>query len=174
MRLSYADDWNNNYKLAGLTIFRDLGLHITVRSPEQVTDVLAMIGGLDYFIYTFLFVAFGWTCRITARASYISRLYYDRISSQYKSQVLSEVEDFINNPTNQSNHTDKNKQKIKSAMISRLSNKVYTPAYKNLFYLIYSFFCNNKLYKSALQKQILSNAMLDKDLDMRRIMRMIN
>ena len=45
--LSYSDDWNSYYKIAGFTVYRNLDYTVITRSVYDVLNFLGDVGGLE-------------------------------------------------------------------------------------------------------------------------------
>jgi len=93
--LSFADIWEDYYKIAGFTIFFSFDLTVNRRSTDTYMESLAMVGGLDYICGIVITLVFSYFFRMFARAEYMSRLYYDKKGNGYKNQILSQVQNLI-------------------------------------------------------------------------------
>jgi hypothetical protein len=60
LQLSYADDFEATYKIAGMTIFRELDLEITKRTTYDFLSFLGDVGGLDGILIIVGYLMINW------------------------------------------------------------------------------------------------------------------
>ena len=60
LAMSYADDFAVRYKIAGLTIFRELDLEVIGRSTYDFLSFLGDVGGLDGVLIIVGFLMINW------------------------------------------------------------------------------------------------------------------
>lgn len=76
LEISFSDDFPQEYKVAGVTIYRDFDVSVINRSNYSLLDFMSDLGGLNYLIFLSgtSFVAL--FSRFQANNFYISKLYF--------------------------------------------------------------------------------------------------
>ena len=60
LQMSYADDFEATYKIAGMTIFRELDLEVTKRTTYDFLSFLGDVGGLDGILIIVGYLMINW------------------------------------------------------------------------------------------------------------------
>jgi hypothetical protein len=94
LELSYQDDFNTNYKIAGFSVFRNAHFTTITRSTY---DVLGLIGDLGGFFDGWLFlgaIMLGWFAKFQSVAFFMQQVFYTTApSSPYKRRRTDEIVD---------------------------------------------------------------------------------
>lgn len=76
--MSYSDDFNDYYKIAGFTVYRSLSHTYIARTTYDILNFLGDIGGLSGLLASVGSLLVGGACAFAVNAFYLSTLFHFR------------------------------------------------------------------------------------------------
>lgn len=76
--LSYSDDFQGYYKIAGFTVFRNLDFTVVTRSVYDALNFLGDVGGLEGILTQIGGVLVSWAASFVGTGYFMSSLFYTR------------------------------------------------------------------------------------------------
>jgi hypothetical protein len=78
LSLSYDDNFDERYKIAGLTVFRSFDVEMISRNTYDFLSLLGDVGGLDAVLIIVGFLMINWFQQIAQNCYFMSFLYFYR------------------------------------------------------------------------------------------------